>query len=256
MFTANILTSCISAQSIVRLRREWTLRGSSSAAARTQPPQRQSRPAPQPADRLHRRQRLGKAFARLRHALRRGPAALRRIAVELRPAVPRPAAEARRRLPRRPVAGHQHPAEDGRPQPALDRRHHHRDLTTTCASSTPASARATVRVRPADHGPDARADHRPHPGAAGGHAVPGPRSGGPRPEGRVQGPLRGHAQARLRPCPRRWPGRASSTDDLKLDKRIKHDIEIVIDRLKNGRRRCGRASRRRSSRRWPWRRAI
>ena len=40
------------------------------------------------------------------------------------------------------------------------------------------------------------------------------------------------------------------TDDLKLDRRIKHNIEIVIDRLKNWSRKCGRAWPRRSSRRW------
>ncbi len=42
----------------------------------------------------------------------------------------------------------------------------------------------------------------------------------------------GHAQARLRPRPRRRPGRASDATTCKLDRRIKHDIEIVIDRLK------------------------
>ncbi len=43
------------------------------------------------------------------------------------------------------------------------------------------------------------------------------------------------------------------TDDLKLDRRIKHNIEIVIDRLKNDAGGRGRGWPRRSSRRWRWR---
>ena len=39
------------------------------------------------------------------------------------------------------------------------------------------------------------------------------------------------------------------TDDLKLDRRIKHDIAIVIDRLEERRARCARGWPRRSSRR-------
>ena len=42
------------------------------------------------------------------------------------------------------------------------------------------------------------------------------------------------------------------TDDLKLDRRIKHDIEIVIDRLEERAEGSARGSPRRSSRRWRW----
>ena len=48
-------------------------------------------------DGLHGRQRVGQVVAGLRHHLRRGPAALRRVAVGLRPPVPRADGEAGRR---------------------------------------------------------------------------------------------------------------------------------------------------------------
>ena len=48
---------------------------------RAQPPQRHARAAARQADRLHRAVRLGQVVAGVRHHLRRGPAALRRVAV-------------------------------------------------------------------------------------------------------------------------------------------------------------------------------
>ena len=48
--------------------------------------------------------------------------------VQLRPAVPRAGAEAEGRAHHRAVAGDQHRAEDDEQEPALDGRHHHRDL--------------------------------------------------------------------------------------------------------------------------------
>jgi excinuclease ABC subunit A len=80
------------------------------------------------ADRDHRPVGLGQVLARLRHALRRGPAPLRRIAVGLCAAVPVDDGQARRRPHRGPVAGHLDRAEIDLAQPALHRRHHHRDL--------------------------------------------------------------------------------------------------------------------------------
>ena len=71
--------------------------------------------------------RLGQVLARLRHALRRRPAPLRRVALGLRAPVPAADGEARRRPDRGPVAGDRHRAEGGEPQPALHRRHRHRD---------------------------------------------------------------------------------------------------------------------------------
>ena len=95
---------------------------------RAQPPQRRPRAAARPADRLHRAVGLGQVVARVRHDLRRGPAPLRRVAVGVRPPVPRPDGQARRRLHRGPVAGDLDRPEVGVAQPALDRRHDHRDL--------------------------------------------------------------------------------------------------------------------------------
>ena len=72
--------------------------------------------------------RVRQVVAGVRHHLRRGPAPLRRVALGLRPAVPRADGEAGRRPDRGPLAGDLHRAEDHRLQPALDRRHGHRDL--------------------------------------------------------------------------------------------------------------------------------
>ena len=58
----------------------------------------------------------GKSLARLRHALRRGPAPLRRVALGLRAAVPRPDGEARRRVDRGALAGDLDRAEDASSQ--------------------------------------------------------------------------------------------------------------------------------------------
>ena len=77
---------------------------------------------------------FGQVVARLRHDLRRRAAALRRVAVVVRPAVPRADGEAGRRSDRRPVAGHRHRAEDHRLESALDGRHRHRDLRLPAAA--------------------------------------------------------------------------------------------------------------------------
>ena len=66
--------------------------------------------------------------------LRRRAAAVRRVAVRLRPAVPRADGEAGRRSDRRPVAGHFHRTEDDRLEPALHGRHGHRDLRLPAAA--------------------------------------------------------------------------------------------------------------------------
>ena len=122
-----------------------------------------------PRERLvvhHRAVRLGQVVARLRHALRRGPAPLRRVALGLRAAVPRADGEARRRLHRGPVAGHLDRPEDDVAQPALDRRHRHRDLRLPAPAVRAGRAPALPRLRPADRGPVGRADRRPGDGAA------------------------------------------------------------------------------------------
>ena len=102
-----------------------------------------------PRDRLivlHRAVRLGQVLAGLRHHLRRGPAPLRRVAVGLRPPVPRPDGQARRRLHRGPVAGHLDRPEVGVAQPPLDRRHHHRGLRLPPAALRPHRRARTART--------------------------------------------------------------------------------------------------------------
>ena len=80
---------------------------------------------------------LGQVVAGLRHDLRRGPAALRRVPLVVRPPVPGPDGQARRRLHRGPVAGHLDRPEVGLAQPALHRRHHHRGLRLPPAALRP-----------------------------------------------------------------------------------------------------------------------
>ena len=72
--------------------------------------------------------RLGQVVPRLRHHLRRRPAALRGVALGLRAPVPRPDGQARRRLHRGPLAGDLDRPEVGVAQPPLDGRDHHRGL--------------------------------------------------------------------------------------------------------------------------------
>ena len=89
----------------------------------------------------------------------------------LRPPVPRDDAEARRRAYRRPLAGHLDRAEDDQPQPALDRRHRHRNLRLH-APAVGARRRALfARHRPADRGAAGQPDGRPRDGPARGHAA-------------------------------------------------------------------------------------
>ena len=96
-------------------------------------------------DRLQRAERLGQELAGDRHALRRGPAALRREPLELRPAVPRPAAEAEGRADhaacRRPSASSRRRPARARARPSAPSPR----STTTCASSSPGSASRTAR---------------------------------------------------------------------------------------------------------------
>ncbi len=98
-----------------------------------------------PARRLHRRLGLGQVVAGVRHALRRGAAPLRRVAVVVRAAVPRPDGEAEVRAHPRAVADDRHRAEDGVVATRARRSARSPRSTTTCACSTraPASSAAT-----------------------------------------------------------------------------------------------------------------
>ena len=170
---------------------------------RAQPQGRQSRPAPRRDDRLHRAVRLGQVEPGVRHDLRRGPAPLRRVAVGLRPPVPGPDGQARRRLHRGAVAGGLDRPEVDLAQPALDGRHDHRGLRLPAPALRPHRQAALPDLRRADHQADAAADRRPHPRDARGHPLPGARAGHPRAQGRVRRPVRRPADEGLRPGPGR-----------------------------------------------------
>jgi hypothetical protein len=137
-------------------------------------------------------------FARLRHALRRGPAPLRRVALGLRAAVPAADGEARRRPDRGPLAGHRHRAEGHQPQPALDGRHRHRDPRLPAPALRPRRHAALSGARPAAGGAKRLADGGPRAGPAGRHQTDDPRPGGGRPQGRAARSVHRTARAGLR----------------------------------------------------------
>ena len=83
-------------------------------------------------------------FAGDGHPLRRGPAAVRREPLQLRPAVPGPDAQAAGRFRHRVVAGGRHRTEDRRQHPAA-RWGRSRRSTTISAFYSPGSARRTAR---------------------------------------------------------------------------------------------------------------
>ena len=197
---------------------------------RTQPAQRGPGPATRRHDRLHRPLRFRQVLPRLRHHLRRRPAPLRRIPLRLRPPVPRPDGEARRRLHRRPLPGRLHRAEVHQPQPPLHRRHHHRDLRLPA----PALRRVGRRTAPNAASPIARqtaaADRRPAPRTPREDPLPGPRPRRPRTQGRIRRPLQGTRRQGLLPRPRRRRNHPTHRAP-KLGKQFKHTIEVVVDRL-------------------------
>ena len=121
--------------------------------------------------------------------LRRGPAALRRVALGVRAPVPRADGQARRRLHRGPLAGGLDRPEVHEPQPALHRRHHHRGLRLPAPALRPRRHAALPDLRRGHLEADAAADRRPGARDGVGPPVPGARAGRPRPQGRVRRPV-------------------------------------------------------------------
>ena len=149
----------------------------------------------------------GQVVAGVRHDLRGGPAALRRVAVRVRAPVPRADGQARRRLHRGAVARGVDRPEVDQPQPAVDRRHDHRGLRLPAPAVRARGHAVLPGLRRARHRADAAADRRPAARAARGHALPGARAGRPRPQGRVRRPVQGAAEQGLRARPGRRRGR-------------------------------------------------
>ena len=168
--------------------------------ARAQPEERRSGHPARQAGRVHRPLRLGQVVARLRHDLRRRPAALCRVALGLRPPVPRDDAEAGRRPDRRPVARHRHRAEDDLEEPALDRRHRDRDPRLHAPALGARRHPLFAGDRPADREPDGEPDGRPRARPAGAHAALSAGPGRARPQGRIPQGDRRVDEARL-PAP-------------------------------------------------------
>ena len=132
-----------------------------------------------------------------------GPAPLRREPVGVRAAVPAADGQARRRRDRGPVARDLDRAEGDLAQPALDRRHGHRDPRLPAPAVRPRRHAVLPQPRPAAAGAERQPDGRRHAGAAGRHAPDDPGAGGARPQGRVRRPVRRHAGAGLRALPGR-----------------------------------------------------
>src|SRR3990172_2203410 len=120
---------------------------------------------------------------RLRHHLRRGPAPLRRVPLRLRPPVPRPHGEARRRLHRGPLPRYLHRPEGRLPQPPLHRRYPDRDLRLPPPPVRPRRSPPLPPVRPPHPAPDRPADRRFHPGLPPRPSSPAPRPPPPPPPG-------------------------------------------------------------------------
>ena len=125
------------------------------------------------------------------------------ILSRLRAPVPRDDAEARRRAYRRPLAGHLDRAEDDQPQPALDRRHRHRNLRLHAPAVGARRRPLLARDRPADRGAAGQPDGRPRDGAARRQPPLPARPGRPRPQGRVPQGARRVAEGRLPARPHR-----------------------------------------------------
>ena len=157
------------------------------------------------ARRHHRPVGLGQVVARLRHDLRRRAAALRRVAVGVRPAVPRADGEAGRRSDRRAVAGDLDRAEDHRLESALDRRHGHRNLRLPAPAVRQHRRAALPELRQGDRQPVARAHRRHGDAVSAGRAHQRAGADRPRPQGRVQEGARGAARARLHQGAHRRP---------------------------------------------------
>ena len=176
----------------------WRADDPGARGPHAQPQEHRPRPAAPQARRDHRALGLGQVVARLRHALCRGPAPLRREPLGLCAPVPAADGQARCRRDRGPLARDLHRAEGHLAQPALDRRHGHRDPRLPAPALCPRRHALLPRPRPAARGPEREPDGRCGAGAARGHEADGAGARGARSQGRVRRAAAGHAGAGLR----------------------------------------------------------
>ena len=171
--------------------------------AHPQPQEHRPRHPEEPARRHHRPVGIGQVEPGVRHALRGGPAPLRREPVGVRAPVPAADGQARRRRHRGPVAGDLDRAEGDLAQPALDRRHRHRDPRLPAPAVRARRHAVLPEPRPRAAGAERQPDGRRDPRVAPGDAPDGARAGRARPQGRVRRAVRADAGAGLRALSRR-----------------------------------------------------
>src|SRR5581483_5288521 len=135
----------------------WPFHGSRRAGRPRRPgAQPEGHHGPAPAERPHLHHgplRLRQVEPRLRHDLRRGPAPLRRVALRVRAPVPADDGEAGRRLDRRLEPRDLDRPEDDVAEPALHRRHGHRDLRLPPPALRAGRPSPLPGLRPPDRGP-------------------------------------------------------------------------------------------------------
>ena len=171
--------------------------------AHAQPEEHRSRHPEEPAGRDHGPLGLGQIEPRVRHALCRRPAPLRREPLGIRAPVPAADGQARRRRDRRALAGNLDRAESHLAQPALDGRHRHRDPRLPAPAVRARRHAVLPEPRPGPAGAKRQPDGRRDAGPAGRHPAAPARAGGARPQGRVRRPVPGNAVAGLRALSRR-----------------------------------------------------
>ena len=174
---------------------------------------------------------LRQVLARLRHPLRRGPAPLHREPLRLRPAVPRADGEAPLRLDQGPRPHDLDRAEDGELEPALHGRHRHRDPRLPARAVGPGGPAHLPPLRAAGLAAVGAADRPRGPAAPGGDEVPRPRPAREGEEGRAPGRASSRSASPASPASRVDGIVLSLEDEIRLDKKKKHSIDAVVDRL-------------------------
>ena len=116
-------------------------------------------------------------------------------------------------------------------QPALDRRHGHRDLRLHAAALGARRHPLFAGDRAAHREPDGQPDGRPRAGAARGHAALSAGADRARAEGRIPQGIRRAAEEGLPAASRSTASSTRSPRRPTLDKKFKHDIDVVVDRV-------------------------
>ena len=151
--------------------------------------------------------RLREILARIRHALRRGPAPVRGIAFGLRAAVPGSDGAAGGGLGRGAFAVDRDRAKDDHAIAALDRGHDYRDLRLPAGGLQRHRHASLPEMRQSDCSPINRADRASRVGAETRGPHHGAGAGGPRAQGRIQERAREVRERGLRAGAHRWrPG--------------------------------------------------